>query len=548
MGDGRLSEGAVRASDLAAPVPRAAWLPAAISGVLLALAFPYPDLHALVWVALVPVIVAAGGGGAWRRWSAGFVTGFLWRLGSLYWIAHVMINYAGMSAPVGAAVAGLLAAWLALSTGVVLLLAPIALRRGIGGAAVFAAAWVSLEYLQTILPFGFPWSLLGYASGRSPLMMQAADLAGVWGLSFAAVFVNVAIAQRIVVGRRALSSAVAAAALVVAIAGYGAVRLAAAPVVGNAPSPAAAAVRVATVQGNVEQGRIWDPDELDAILANHVDMSLEAIAAGADLIMWPESSVPVRGGLEADPSTRAMLAELARRHDTTLVVGSPHYETGPAGEWEVTNASFLVAADGEWTLRYDKVHLVPWGEYVPVSWLFRFVAPLVEAVGSFRRGAVDQELFADPDAGIPPFAMAICYEIVFPDHVRRQVARGATFLVTITNDAWFGATSAPYQHFSMAQMRAVETRRYLVRVANTGISGFVDPWGRVIESTALNEPALLLGEIWPSEEITLYVAVGDVLPRFCVVLALGGVVFYRRRSSVLSQPPTARSVEDVRET
>lgn len=494
------------------------------------------------------MIVASVGSGAWRRWWAGFLAGFVWRVGSLYWIAHVMINYGGMSAPVGVAVAGLLAAWMALSTGLVLLLAPIALRRGVGGAVVFASAWVSLEYLQTILPFGFPWSLLGYASGRSPVMMQAADLTGVWGLSFAAVLVNVAIAQRIIVGRRALPSAAAAAALIVAIAVYGVVRLSAAPAAGEAPGPVAEAVRVATVQGNVEQRRIWDPDELRAILENHVDMSLEAVAGGADLIMWSESSVPIRGGLEADPSIRAMLAQLARQHETTLLVGSPHYGTDPSGEWEVTNASFLVEADGDWTMRYDKVHLVPWGEYVPVSWLFRFAAPLVDAVGSFRRGTVDQELFADPDAGIPPFAMAICYEVVFPDHMRRQVARGATFLATITNDAWFGDTSAPYQHFSMAQVRAVETRRYLVRVANTGISGFVDPWGRVLESTALNEPALLLGEIWPAKEITLYVVVGDALPRLCVVLALGGVVFYRLRPPAPPPPPTERSDEDARET
>jgi apolipoprotein N-acyltransferase len=214
----------------------------------------------------------------------------------------------------------------------------------------------------------------------------------------------------------------------------------------------------------------------------------------------------------------------------------------------VTNASFLVEADGDWAMRYDKVHLVPWGEYVPMSWLFRFVAPLVDAVGNFRRGTGDQALFTDPDGGIPPFAMAICYEIVFPDHVRRQVARGATFLATITNDAWFGDTSAPYQHFSMAQMRAVETRRYLVRVANTGISGFVDPWGRVLKSTALNESALLLAEILPSEETTLYVAVGDALPQLCVVLALAGVVFYHLRPLTSPQPPTKRSDEDVRET
>jgi apolipoprotein N-acyltransferase len=225
-----------------------------------------------------------------------------------------------------------------------------------------------------------------------------------------------------------------------------------------------------------------------------------------------------------------MLAQVARLYETTLVVGSPHYESLPSGEWKGTNASFLVDAVGEWTMRYDKVHLVPWGEYVPVSWLFRFATPLVDAVGSFHHGKVEQELFADSGGGIPPFAMAICYEVVFPNHMRRQVARGAKFLATITNDAWFGDTSAPYQHFSMAKLRAVETRRYLVRAANTGISGFVDPWGRVLESTEVNQSALLLGEVWPSDQATLYVAIGDALPLLCVVFSLGGVVFYRRRS------------------
>ena len=534
---------------MVAPAGRGVWPAAVTSGVLLALAFPYPDLHALIWVALVPLLVAVAGAGAWRRWWAGFLAGFVWRIGSLYWIAHVMINHGGMSAPVGAAVAALLAVWMALNTALVFLLAPLAVRRGIGGAVVFGSAWLSLEYLQTVLPFGFPWSLLGYASGRSPLMMQSADLAGVWGLSFVAVLVNVAIAQRIVVGRRALPSAAFAATIIVAVAGYGAVRLSAAPPIGEGPpQEAGRSVRIAAVQGNVEQRRIWDPNERRAILVNHVDMSLQAIASGADLVVWSESSVPISGGLDADPQTRAELAELARRHDTTLVVGSPHYETDPSGNWWGTNSSFVVEADGDWTMRYDKVHLVPWGEYVPVSWLFRFVSPLVDGIGSFRRGDVDQELFADPDAGIPPFAMAICYEIVFPDHVRRQVARGATFVATITNDAWFGATSAPYQHFAMAQVRAVENRRYLVRVANTGISGFVDPWGRVIESTALDESALLLGEIEPARQGTLYVAVGDALPRLCIVLALGGIVFLRRRPASSPQPPTERSETDARQT
>ena len=197
------------------PSARVAWFLAVATGLGLALAFPYPDFYALAWVALVPVIVASVGAGSWRRWWTGFLAGFVWRVGSLYWIAHVMINYGGMSTPVGMAVASLLAAWMALNTALILLLAPIAVRHGIVGAVVFASGWVSLEYLQAILPFGFPWSFLGYASGGSTVMMQASDLAGVWGLSFAAVFVNVVIAQRIILGRRALPSAVAAAVLVI---------------------------------------------------------------------------------------------------------------------------------------------------------------------------------------------------------------------------------------------------------------------------------------------------------------------------------------------
>ena len=513
-----------------------------LSGLLLTLSFPTPDLHLLVWVALVPMALVVRDASAWRCWWAGFVTGFVWRATSLYWVTHVMVTYGGMSPPLGLAVTGLLALWMALSTGLFCLLVPYALRRGVAGAVLLAAVWVSLEYLQVLLPFGFPWTLLGYAAGRTLLLMQAADLAGVWGLSFLAVFVNVAIAQRISRGRRALPLALVAAVGILAFAAYGGYRLADAPrhepgAVAGLAEGAAAPLRVAVIQGNVEQGRVWAPEALRSILENHVRLSLEAIDDGADLIVWSESSAPIPGGLEGDASTRSMLAQLARQTGKTLVVGSPHFELDAAGRPAVTNAAFLVRADGDWAARYDKVRLVPWGEYVPMSWLFRFVAPLVEAIAGFRRGDPDQQLFEDPGGGVPPFAMAICYEVIFPDHVRRQVARGATFVATITNDAWFGDTFAPHQHFSMARLRAVETRRYLVRAANTGISGMVDPWGRVMEKTGLDESVVAVANIRPLSSRTLYVRWGDVLPRLCVVLTLLGALL-AWRSRVGAPTPT----------
>ena len=516
-----------------------------LSGICLALAFPYPDLHPLIWVALIPLFLHLRQATPWQCWWVGLGAGIVFRIGSLYWISHVMVLHGGMSWPVGIGVAVLLAIWMGLNTGVFCLLIPAAFRWGSGGAVALAAAWVALEYLQTLLPFGFPWSAAGYAAGRWPVFMQGADLAGVWGLSFVAVFVNAAVALRIVGGRRSLPAAAVAATMIVAVALYGSVRLSAAPPL--AGMPADAGVRVGVVQGNVEQSRVWNPSELRSILQEHVGLSLQAVEEGADLLVWAESSVPVRGGLEGDPSTKQMLSGLARQHGVSLVVGSPHFQN-TGGVWEVTNAAFMVSAAGGWEGRYDKVRLVPWGEYVPVSWLFRFVAPLVDAAAGFRRGAPDQELFSDIEAGVPPFAMAICYEIVFPNHVRRQVARGAEFLVTITNDAWFGVTSAPYQHFSMARLRAVENRRYLVRAANTGISGVVDPWGRVLQRSGVNETALVLQTIEPRTDRSPYVVWGDLFAQLCVVLTIVCVALaWRDRRRQPITPPQGQAPGDSRD-
>ena len=496
------------------------WLGAASSGVALALAFPWPDLHALVWIALVPLLVVLRDASPWRAWWLGLVAGMTYRIGSLYWIAHTIGSYGGVPMTIGVVVALLLALWMAFNVGLFALLVPRALRWGPGGAIALATTWVALEYLQTVLPFGFPWALVGYAAGGWLPLMQSADLAGVWGLSFVAVFVNAAVALLIIRGRSALPAVAIAAAMVFAMGIYGGYRLYRAPEQASGSDLSRARMlRVAVVQGNVPQGEKWDPDALASILNEHSRLTFEAVGEGVDIVLWPESSVPLPGGLEANLSARTMLSALARQNNTPIVVGSTHLESAPEG-WTATNSAFLIDGNGEWVSRYDKVKLVPFGEYVPLRWLFRFVGPLVQSVGEFRRGEREQTLFQDGASGIPPFAMAICYEIVFPDHVRRQVARGATFIATITNDAWFGNTSAPYQHFAMARFRAVETRRYVVRAANTGISGVIDPWGRVLNVTELDRAAVVRARIEPRDDRTPYVIWGDLLARTCVLLSL----------------------------
>jgi len=214
-----------------------------------------------------------------------------------------------------------------------------------------------------------------------------------------------------------------------------------------------------------------------------------------------------------------LLAGVARRSGAALLVGTVHVEDSEAG-YTIANAAVVVDGDGSAAGRYEKSHLVPFGEYLPLQGLLRFLGPLVQAVGSMRAGDPAQPLLAAPIAGVPPFGLAICYEIIFPSLVSRQVRSGAQFLITITNDAWYGTSSGPFQHFEMARLRAIENRRWLLRAANTGISGVVDPWGRVVERTEMETEALVMSAVKPRHELSPYVRSGDAFAIACLLLAL----------------------------
>lgn len=505
---------------------------ALISGVGLGLAFPKPDLHLLIWVALVPLLLALRGAGVARAWWLGLTTGFVYRAIALYWLVDTMADYGGLGLPLALAAATGLVFVLASFIGVFAMLAAWYGPVGVGAGVFLSVLWVALEFAQKFPVGGFPWAFVGYAAGRNLLFMQAADLAGVYGLSALAVFVNVALASLIAERREALRLAVAAAVLVALVGVYGTARLVAAPPLQEASQDGAAAaagdsLRVAVVQGNVPQGRKWDPASRAGILADHLQLSAQAAAAGARLVIWPESSIPNPAGLERDPAVRDAIARAARQLDITMIVGSPHVEE-IGGDIQATNAAFLIAPDGSWRQRYDKVRLVPFGEVVPLRRWLPWIGPLVVAVGDFHAGDPDQELFGDPELSLPPFSVAICYEIVFPGFIRRQVRRGATFLVTITNDAWYGTSSGPYQHFAMARMRAVENRRFVVRAANTGISGIVDPWGRVLARMDLEQKGMRAFTIIPRTGTSPYVLWGDLFAVACVLLAGVGVIVRRQ--------------------
>jgi apolipoprotein N-acyltransferase len=280
-------------------------------------------------------------------------------------------------------------------------------------------------------------------------------------------------------------------------------------------------VRVGLVQGNVVQSEKWDDARATAIFSSYVGMTRQAIANGAQVIIWPESATPFY--FEEDRIDADVVRRLAREARVPILLGSDQIERGVPVRYY--NSAFLVAPDGSSAGVYRKMHLVPFGEYVPLKHLLFFVVPLVETLADFSAG---ESAVLLPVKG-HLVSTAICYEIVYPELVRQFTRAGSEMLTTITNDAWFGDTSAPYQHFEQASMRAIENGRYLVRSANTGISGIVDAYGHVVARSRVYEPAVIVGEARFLRAPTVYMRIGDAFAYAAAMLTAGALLFSRRR-------------------
>ena len=497
---------------------------AALSGILCAQAFPYPDIGLLAWVALVPLLAALDGVRPSRGALLGGLQGTIFFAALLYWIPPVIAGYGGLSWPAAVGVGGLLVLVLSLFHAAFGAVQAWLFRAGGGRAALFAApaAWVLLcEWCRLWPVGGFPWGYLGYTQHASIPLLQAAAWGGVFGLSLLVVSVNVllyaALASRGAGGLR-LRRAPLAAALVLPAVIWGAGWLFL-----RAPAGTGKTLSVAAIQGNVRQDEKWQGENREAILERHLKLTGQAATAGADLILWPESSTVE--GIESSASLRHRLQQIADRASAAILLGSIHRL--PGGGY--TNAAFLLAPGRGLVDRYDKVRLVPFGETVPLRSILFFVEPLVKQVGAFTPGADARPLGRDValggrERGSAPFGVAICYEIIYPQLIARQVRLGATFLTTITNDAWFGRSAAPAQHFAMAVVRAAETRRWLVRAANTGISGVVTPRGEVVVATPLFETRLVQAAIRPRNDLSWAARYPHAVPGSCVMILIAVAV------------------------
>lgn len=483
------------------------WLAAGASGLLLTAAFPDLDMAWTAWFALVPLLVVVEGLGWKQGAKLGFLAGMVHYLTLVYWVAYTMRTYGYLPWPVCIAILVLLAGVLSLYPALFCALVSGLPIRPIGALLFYPALWVTLEFGRSTILTGFPWGLLGHSQYRVLHIIQISDIFGVYGISALLVAANTALyfVYRSLRERRrsrpAVSPAFGAAAVILAAALtgatwiYGTLRIAEV----DDWAETAGTMSTAVIQGNIPQAVKWDPLFQKRTVVKYLQLSR---GAQAELIVWPETALPFY--FRQDPRLTAEVIQGVRDFDAYLLVGSPAFEPGPGGR-RYYNSAYLVAPDGTIVGRYDKVHLVPFGEYVPLKRWLPFLGKLVAQVGDFSRGQLGTTLAVkDTLVGV-----LICYESIFPYISRAAVANGAELLVNITNDAWYGRSSAPYQHFSLAVFRAVENRRAMVRAANTGISGFIDPAGRILFATALFQDDAAVKTVPLIRQTTLYSRYGD---------------------------------------
>ncbi|WP_457573320.1 apolipoprotein N-acyltransferase [Desulfolithobacter sp.] len=494
----------------------------------------------LLFVAFIPLLSISLNQAPRRAGFYGLIGGLVYHLVLLYWIVIVLGRYGGLPLWVAVPVLLVLALYMALYWGLFCLLLSFFAGRHFYrerplSTMVWMAPllWIGLEYGRGLLFTGFPWMDIGYGLAGQAGLIQAADLGGHYLVGFWLMLANSLIfyfvhRQRPGVEwnrRREQRVMMGLCCFFVFVAGYSLLRYRIlAPLVDRSLQ-----ARITVVQGNISQDRKWTPSFKTATVAAYERLSRQALAEHtSELVVWPETALPF---YPQDDPLAARLYDFTRRENAWLLTGAPTYRRlagqGTDGRNRVAffNSALLISPSGIVAGRYDKQHLVPFGEYVPLKKFLPFLEPVVESVGDFSPGS-SQEPLAVGDMKI---GVLICFESIFPELARQEVLRGANILVNLTNDAWYGRSSAPHQTFAMAIFRAVENRRSLVRTANTGISCFVDPLGNVLARTGLFEAAALTGNVPMYEGHTFFTRSGYRFGAVCLAMIPTLLLFWRRR-------------------
>jgi apolipoprotein N-acyltransferase len=485
---------------------------AILSGALLILSFPKYGSGFVAWFAFIPLLFALYRVTSIRQAILlGFITGVVSYTGIVYWIVYVVVNYGYLPVYLGIAIMLLLACYLSVylaifAAGIVYF------RRKIPLYLIAPVLWICLEYCKSQLFTGFPWENLGYSQYLNLYLIQFADILGVFGLSFLIILVNVSLFEIITKrSKRKYIIAAAVSLVLVTVYIYGIFR------VNNIDNllqnPSAPSMEVSLIQGNIDQSIKWNENFQKETLNIYEDISLKNIPVSGGLIVWPETAVPFNFQDENDLSRQ--IRNLSIKTKSDFIFGSMSYSRRSHYK-DFYNSAYLLSPEGEVKGKYDKVHLVPYGEYVPLRNVFPFIKGLTAGIGDFSTG----DGYFPLSAADRKIGVLICYEGILPFAARMYKKESAEILVNITNDAWFGSTSAPYQHLSMTIFRAVETRLYLVRAANTGISAIVDPRGHIVAQTNIFQKDSLKGKIKFLKIPTFYAEHGDILVVVCFTLSI----------------------------
>jgi len=491
---------------------------ALLSGGLIFLSFPRFNLPILAWLGLVPLFFAIRNTAPSASFCFGWICGLIYFGGTLYWIISAMTLYGQVSLWQSTLILFAMCAYLALYIGgFAALWSWLRVRISLPDLLIAPLVWTCLEFLRAHLLTGFPWSTLGYSQYLSVHLIQLADITGVYGVSFILVFVNAGIAsllEHFIIQKKEEKSfwsypathiIPTLAIVLMVIYGYGIYK------VRYTHPETKRTVRLGLIQGNIPQEEKWNENFRNKISDIYQNLTLQAAQQKPELIIWPEASTPFIHEQKGD--YLETISPLAQTAQTPLIVGSPRLEL-KGKQILLKNSAFLVSKEGKILHYYDKIHLVPFGEYLPMKKMLGCLGSVVNEVGEFNPG----KTFTNFTFNKGNFGLVICYEIIFPSLFRKFIQDKTDFMINITNDAWYGRSSAPYQHFSMAVLRAVENGITIVRVANTGISGIIDPMGRIQIKTPLFYRTALVKDVPLGRINTFYKKYGDLFTQLCLAL------------------------------